>query len=75
MLKARDLFFSYPDQPVLHGVSLTLSPGEVLAVLGPNGAGKSTLLRCLAGTLAPQSNGANHSSNGYGSQAEKNGET
>ena len=54
MLKARDLFFSYPDQPVLHGVSLTLSPGEVLAVLGPNGAGKSTLLRCLAGTLAPQ---------------------
>lgn len=54
MLKAHDLSFSYPDRPVLHGVSLTLSPGEVLAVLGPNGAGKSTLLRCLAGTLAPQ---------------------
>jgi iron complex transport system ATP-binding protein len=54
MLAARDLCFSYPDRPVLQGVSLTLSPGEVLAVLGPNGAGKSTLLRCLAGALAPQ---------------------
>ncbi|MDO9082722.1 MAG: ABC transporter ATP-binding protein [Humidesulfovibrio sp.] len=53
MLRARDLHFSYPDRPVLSGVSLTLAPGEVLAVLGPNGAGKSTLLRCLAGTLSP----------------------
>ncbi len=54
MLRARELRFSYPDRPVLDGVSLTLSPGEVLAVLGPNGAGKSTLLRCLAGALSPQ---------------------
>jgi iron complex transport system ATP-binding protein len=54
MLAARDLHFSYPDRPVLDGVSLALSPGEVLAVLGPNGAGKSTLLRCLAGVLQPQ---------------------
>lgn len=54
MLKARELRFSYPDRPVLDGVSLTLSSGEVLAVLGPNGAGKSTLLRCLAGALSPQ---------------------
>ena len=54
MLDARDLRFAYPDRPVLAGVSLTLAPGEVLAVLGPNGAGKSTLLRCLAGALAPQ---------------------
>jgi len=53
MLRARDLHFSYPDRPVLCGVSLDLAPGEVLAVLGPNGAGKSTLLRCLAGALSP----------------------
>jgi iron complex transport system ATP-binding protein len=53
MLRALDLHFSYPDRPVLSGVSLGLAPGEVLAVLGPNGAGKSTLLRCLAGTLTP----------------------
>lgn len=54
MLRASELYFSYPDRPVLRGVSLSLAPGEMLAVLGPNGAGKSTLLRCLAGALAPR---------------------
>ena len=33
--------------------TLTVDPGEVLAVLGPNGAGKSTLLGVLAGLLRP----------------------
>lgn len=39
--------------PVFSDLSLSLSPGDKLALVGPNGAGKSTLLRLLAGDLAP----------------------
>lgn len=39
---------------VLHGVDLTVAPGEFIALVGPNGAGKSTLLAVMAGDLAPQ---------------------
>jgi ATP-binding cassette subfamily C protein len=37
------------QKPVLHGVGLALSPGEVLGVIGPSGAGKTTLARTLVG--------------------------
>ncbi|MFD0822851.1 ATP-binding cassette domain-containing protein, partial [Micromonospora zhanjiangensis] len=52
---ARDLRYAYrPGRDVLHGVSLTVAPGERLAMVGPSGAGKSTLGRLLAGIHAPR---------------------
>ena len=39
--------------PALDGVTLELSPGEILGLLGPNGAGKTTLVRSVAGRVAP----------------------
>jgi ABC-type multidrug transport system fused ATPase/permease subunit len=46
--------FQYRDYPVLHDVSLTISPGTTVALLGPNGSGKTTIANLILGFYRPQ---------------------
>jgi len=54
MHSAEGLRHAYGRVVALDGVSLTLGPGQTLAIFGPNGAGKTTLLKVLAGLIRPQ---------------------
>lgn len=54
VLWARGLTHAHDGSPALHGVSLGVREGEILAVSGPRGSGKTTLLRCLSGQVLPQ---------------------
>ena len=48
-LEVTDLHVSYGGIGAVHGVSLTVRPGQIVTVIGPNGAGKTTLLNAVMG--------------------------
>jgi branched-chain amino acid transport system ATP-binding protein len=51
LLELRDVEARYGDIKALHGVSLSVNEGEIVAVLGANGAGKTTTLRAVSNTV------------------------
>jgi branched-chain amino acid transport system ATP-binding protein len=51
LLELRDLDARYGEEPVLHGISLTIDHGELVALSGGEGAGKTTLLRAVCGVV------------------------
>ena len=53
MIRLSGVSHAYGDDPAVADVSLSVDPGEVLAVIGPSGVGKTTLLRILALFLRP----------------------
>ncbi|MGR3493222.1 MAG: ABC transporter transmembrane domain-containing protein [Shimia sp.] len=57
-IRFEDVGFAYPSRletPALDGVSLTIEPGETVALVGPSGAGKSTIIQLLLRFYDPQS--------------------
>ncbi len=50
-LKLKDVVGGYGDTQILHGVSITVDPGEIVVIIGPNGAGKSTAIKAVFGLL------------------------
>ena len=51
VLTAREISAGYVDENMLHGVSIDVPTGAIVAVIGPNGSGKSTLLKTIYGLV------------------------
>ena len=50
-LRTEELTAGYGGSPVIHGVSISVAPGEIVSLVGPNGSGKSTMLKSIVGVV------------------------
>lgn len=55
MLALEDVCAGYGNLQIMHGVTLEVNPGELVAIIGANGAGKTTTLRAISGFIRPSS--------------------
>lgn len=53
LVQASGVSCTLGSRQVLHNISLTLMPGQIITLIGPNGAGKTTLVKMLLGLLKP----------------------
>lgn len=53
MLRVEQIRCEYDSVPVIHGISLEVYRGEIVAIVGSNGAGKTTTMRTIAGLMHP----------------------
>ena len=51
IVEIRDLVKNYGKKQVLHGINLSIEPGQIIGYIGPNGAGKSTTVKILCGLI------------------------
>ncbi|WP_431189530.1 ABC transporter ATP-binding protein [Aciduricibacillus chroicocephali] len=54
LLEVADLAGGYTHKNVLHGISFTVEPGEIIGMIGLNGAGKSTTIKHIIGLMQPK---------------------
>jgi ATP-binding cassette subfamily F protein uup len=55
VVEAKNLSFSYGEEPIVSELSALVTAGDKIGIIGPNGAGKTTLIKLLLGEIRPQS--------------------